>query len=68
MPGQVVGAGAIVNSGGQVYGATTNLTITGNSTFNMASRWDLGGSSGGVLNSGGQPYSVTLTRASSPTP
>ncbi|TAL02140.1 MAG: hypothetical protein EPO07_07655, partial [Verrucomicrobia bacterium] len=56
----VGGAGAIVNSGGAVYGLTTNLTLAGNATFGIATRWDLGGSSGGVLNSGGQPYNVTL--------
>jgi len=54
------GAGAIVNSGGAVYGLATNVTLSGNATFGIASRWDLGGSSGGALNSGGQPYSVTL--------
>lgn len=56
----VGGAGAIVNSGGAVYGVATNVTLSGNATFSIGSRWDLGGSSGGVLNSGGQPYSVTL--------
>ena len=56
----VGGSGAIVNSGGAVYGLTTNLTLAGDATFGIGSRWDLGGTSGGVLNSGGQPYDVTL--------
>jgi fibronectin-binding autotransporter adhesin len=56
----VGGSGAIINSGGAVYGLTTNITLAGDSTFNIGSRWDLGGSSGGVMNSGGQPYAVTL--------
>jgi len=56
----VGGMGAIVNTGGAVYGLTTNLTLAGDATFGIANRWDLGGASGGVLNSGGQPYDLTL--------
>lgn len=57
----VGGNGAIINSGGSIFsssgGLTPNLTLTGDTTFGIATRWDL---AGGVLSSGGQPYTLTL--------
>lgn len=56
----VGGGGAIVNSGGAVYGLSASLTLAGDTTFGIANRWDLDGSAGGALSSGGQPYDVTF--------
>lgn len=55
----VDGAGAIVDSGGAVYGIATSVTLAGNTTFSLQNRWDLTGS----LNTGGNAYDLTLLGA-----
>jgi fibronectin-binding autotransporter adhesin len=61
----VNGNGAIINSGGPIYdssyGIATNVMLTGDTTFNMNTRWDLGAPNAGViLSTGGHPYNLTL--------
>ena len=53
----VGGNGAITDSGGAVYGYTSSVTLSGDTTFGMPNRWDL---SGATLSTGGQPYNLTL--------
>ncbi|HEV2454295.1 MAG TPA: autotransporter-associated beta strand repeat-containing protein [Verrucomicrobiae bacterium] len=62
----VGGNGALINSGGGIYdnpgpGLSSNITLTGDTTFGYPTRWDLGSPGGGVvLSTGGHPYNLTL--------
>ncbi|HEU5123995.1 MAG TPA: autotransporter-associated beta strand repeat-containing protein, partial [Verrucomicrobiae bacterium] len=56
----VDGTGAITDSGGAVYGLTSSVTLTGDTTFNFPSRWDL---SGATLSTENHPYNLTLNSA-----
>ena len=56
----VDGTGAITDSGGAVYGLTSSVTLTGDTTFNFPNRWDL---SGGTLSTENNPYNLTLNSA-----
>lgn len=54
----VDGNGAITDSGGAVYGYTSSLTLAGDTTLGMPTRWDL---SSATVGTGGNPYNLTLT-------
>jgi len=54
----VGGNGAITDSGGAVYGYTSSVTLSGDTTFAMPNRWDL---SDATLGTGGHAYNLTLT-------
>ncbi len=62
----VGGTGALTDNGGSVYdnpgpGVSSNITLTGDTTFSFPVRWDLGSAAGGnVLGTGGNPYNLTL--------
>ena len=58
----VGGAGAIINSGNDIYDAVLNVTLSTDSIFGGSGRWDL---AGGSRISG--PYKLTLMRANSGT-
>jgi fibronectin-binding autotransporter adhesin len=53
----VGGNGAITDSGGAVYGYTSSVTLSGDTTFAMPNRWDL---SDATLGTGGNAYNLTL--------
>ena len=53
----VGGNGAITDSGGGVYGFASLITLTGDTTFGYANRWDLNSA---TLSTGGNPYNLTL--------
>jgi fibronectin-binding autotransporter adhesin len=52
----VDGNGAIIDSGGAVYGLVGNITLAGDTTFGYPSRWDLQN----TLSTGGHAYNLTL--------
>jgi autotransporter-associated beta strand protein len=54
------GNGAIYNSSGG-YPYISSITLTGDTTFNVASRWDLSNS---TLSTGGNAYNLTLNNSS----
>jgi autotransporter-associated beta strand protein len=54
----VDGNGAITDSGGGVYGFTSMITLTGDTTFGYPNRWDLNNA---TLSTGGKAYNLTLT-------
>lgn len=62
----VDGNGALADSGGPLYdnpgpGFAASITLAGDTTFNLANRWDLGSVNGGTtLSTGGNAYNLTL--------
>lgn len=60
------GNGALTDTGGAVYsGLSTNIILTGDTTFNYPVRWDLGSASpGSVLQTDGQARNLTLNSSS----
>jgi len=51
------GNGAITDNGGAVYGLTSSVTLTGDTTFGYPNRWDLNNA---TLSTGGNAYNLTL--------
>lgn len=51
------GTGAVTDSGGDVYGFTSSMTLVGDTTFGYPHRWDF---SNATLSTGGHPYNLTL--------
>jgi hypothetical protein len=56
----VGGAGAIINSGNDVYSSVLNVTLNGDAVFGGSGRWDL--ASGSSISG---PHKLTIMRASS---
>ncbi|HEY4415218.1 MAG TPA: autotransporter-associated beta strand repeat-containing protein [Verrucomicrobiae bacterium] len=52
------GTGALVNNGGDVYGFASQITLTGDTTFNYSGRSDLVNA---TIGTGGNPYNLTIS-------